>query len=90
MNFPKLSDLNVSGKKVIVRMDLDVAEDYTRIETAKSTLSYLIEVKSKTIIIGHKGRPAFVETSAGMPALALASAGCHSKSAGARRAKGDE
>ncbi|OGM04508.1 hypothetical protein A2715_01190 [Candidatus Woesebacteria bacterium RIFCSPHIGHO2_01_FULL_39_32] len=67
MNFPKLSDLNVSGKKVIVRMDLDVAEDYTRIETAKSTLSYLIEVKSKTIIIGHKGRPAFVETSAGKP-----------------------
>src|SRR3989344_6978070 len=57
ISLPKLTDLDVTRKKVIVRMDLDVGEDYTRIETAKNTLSYLIDNKAKTLIIGHKGRP---------------------------------
>ena len=57
MNIIKLSDINVTSKKVIVRMDLDVTDDYTRIETAKDTLKYLVDNKAKIIIIGHKGRP---------------------------------
>lgn len=57
MKLPKLTDLNVSGKRVIVRMDLDVEEDYSRLEDAESTLDYLVENMARTIIIGHKGRP---------------------------------
>lgn len=57
MNFPTLSKFNVSGKKVLIRLDLDVDEDYTRLEFAKKTLDFLAENMAKTIIIGHKGRP---------------------------------
>lgn len=57
MKLPKLSDLNVSGKKVLVRLDLDVDDDYSRLEFAESTLDYLVKNQAKTIIIGHKGRP---------------------------------
>jgi phosphoglycerate kinase len=57
MHVDKLKDIEVSGKTVIVRADLDVTDDYTRIETAKETLTYLLDNKAKIIIIGHKGRP---------------------------------
>ncbi|OGM19925.1 hypothetical protein A2714_04285 [Candidatus Woesebacteria bacterium RIFCSPHIGHO2_01_FULL_38_9] len=57
MNLPKLSDVDVSGKRVIVRMDLDVDEDYSRLEFAEETLDFLVKNMAKTIIIGHKGRP---------------------------------
>ncbi len=57
INLQKLEDVDVAGKRVIVRMDLDVTDDYTRIETAKDTLKYLVDNKAKIIIIGHKGRP---------------------------------
>ena len=58
MNLPKLTDLDVSGKRVIVRMDFDVPEgDLTRIESAKPTLDYLLQKNAKLILIGHKGRP---------------------------------
>ena len=57
MNLPKLTDLDVSGKRVIVRMDLDVEDDYTRLEFAEETLDYLVSKMARLIIIGHKGRP---------------------------------
>jgi len=57
INLPKLTEANVSGKKVIVRMDLDVDEDFSRIESAKETLDYLMDHNALIIIIGHKGRP---------------------------------
>lgn len=57
VDLPKIKDLDVSGKKVLIRTDLDVTNDFTRIEAAKNTLDYLIEKKAKIIIIGHKGRP---------------------------------
>lgn len=57
MNIKKLKDLNVSGKKVLVRMDLDVDDDFSRIELSKDTLDYLLEQNAKVIVIGHKGRP---------------------------------
>lgn len=58
MNLPKVSDLGVSGKRVVVRLDLDLPEgDFTRVEVATETLNYLKEKKSEIIIIGHKGRP---------------------------------
>ena len=58
MNLPNIDGIDVSGKKVMVRMDFDVPEgDYTRIESSKETLNYLLEQKAKLVLIGHKGRP---------------------------------
>lgn len=57
MNLPGLSDINVASKRVLVRIDLDVDEDYSRLEFAESTLDFLLEKMAKLIIIGHKGRP---------------------------------
>lgn len=58
MNLPKISELDVSEKKVLVRVDLDVPEaDYSRLEAASETLDFLKSKNSKIIIIGHRGRP---------------------------------
>jgi phosphoglycerate kinase len=57
MNIKKLKDMDVAEKRVIVRMDLDVDNDFSRIELSKDTLTYLLEKNAKVIIIGHKGRP---------------------------------
>ncbi len=58
MFLPKLTDLNVSGKRVLVRMDLDVPEnDFTRLEVAGETLDHLKSKNSQIIVIGHRGRP---------------------------------
>lgn len=61
VNLPKLKDLDFSGKKVLVRADLDVnidddQEDY-RLTTLTPTLDYLKEKNAKIILCGHKGRP---------------------------------
>jgi phosphoglycerate kinase len=57
MNLPKISDLDVAGKRVIVRADLDVDDDYSRLEDAEETFDYLLGKMAKLIIVGHKGRP---------------------------------
>ncbi|MFI5241042.1 MAG: phosphoglycerate kinase [Microgenomates group bacterium] len=60
MILPKITDLDVSGKRVIVRADLDVgqvSENDIRLKSILPTLEYLLEKKSKVIIIGHRGRP---------------------------------
>ena len=60
MNLPKPTDLDISGKKVILRLDLDTNPDPNdlRIKASGQTLDYLKENgASKIVIIGHKGRP---------------------------------
>jgi phosphoglycerate kinase len=58
INLPKITDLDVTSKKVLVRadLDIDVTETY-RLEALLSTLKYLSSKSSKIIIIGHRGRP---------------------------------
>jgi phosphoglycerate kinase len=59
MNLPKVSDIDVSGKKVLLRLDLDTEPDPNdlRIKASEETLNYLKEKGAQIIILGHKGRP---------------------------------
>jgi len=62
-------DLNVKGKKIIVRLDLNVPlkdkriQDTTRILQALPFLEDLIKRKSKIILISHLGRPQGIRNS---------------------------
>lgn len=57
-NLPKITDLDVAGKRVLVRADLDVVggEDY-RLEALGPTLDFLSGKDAKIVVIGHRGRP---------------------------------
>lgn len=57
MDLTKLREADITGKQVLLRLDLDVDEDFTRIEFAKDTLQLLRERRCRIIVIGHKGRP---------------------------------
>lgn len=65
MNLPKITDLDVAGKSVLLRLDLDCDLDPNdlRIKASEETLDYLKEKGAKIIIIAHKGRPAFADAS---------------------------
>ncbi|KKB96401.1 Phosphoglycerate kinase [Candidatus Arcanobacter lacustris] len=58
-----MQNLSVEGKKVVLRVDLNVPmingkiEDDTRIVKILPTIKYLTEHKAKIIIISHFGRP---------------------------------
>lgn len=65
-----IEDVDVSGKIVLVRLDLDVPlaksetrnskyeiSDGTRLLNSLSTIQYLVDRKAKITIIGHLGRP---------------------------------
>ena len=67
MDLPKISDLNVSGKRVLLRLDLDTEPDPNdlRIKASGETLDYLKGKGAEIIILGHKGRPTSAEASAG-------------------------
>jgi len=70
-NLPKLSSLSVSGKKVLVRADLDISEgDTFRLKSLTETLKYLIGKGSQVVIIGHKGRPSGVDEKLSLKSLA--------------------
>lgn len=59
MNLPKITDLDVTNKKVLVRLDLDTEADLNdlRVKSSFETLNYLKDKASEIIIISHKGRP---------------------------------
>src|SRR3989344_2443724 len=64
MVLPTLDSLKIEGKRVLLRLDLDVSleddkvvED-SRLKAAVPTIEYLQEQKaSEIIILGHRGRP---------------------------------
>ena len=65
-----IEEVNVSGKRVLVRLDLDVpvekakgkrqkakVADDTRLNNSLQTIQYLVDKQAKITIIGHLGRP---------------------------------
>ena len=63
VNLPTLESLDVTGKTVLVRLDLNVpmqagrVTDATRISRIVPTLQYLMERDAKVVILSHLGRP---------------------------------
>ncbi|MCE2926048.1 MAG: phosphoglycerate kinase [Rickettsiales bacterium] len=61
--FPRLDDINLTGKTVLVRADLNVpmqggkVTDDTRIVRIKPTIDYLLKKKAKIVLLSHFGRP---------------------------------
>ncbi len=58
MSLPKLTDIDVSRKRVLVRadLDIDIGENY-RLEAILPTLEYLSSKSANITIMGHLGRP---------------------------------
>lgn len=63
MNCPQLKDLEVRGKRVIVRVDFNVPmekgkiTDDTRIVKSLPTIQYLVKQSARIILMSHLGRP---------------------------------
>jgi phosphoglycerate kinase len=63
MNFLSLDDVDVRGKRVLLRVDLNVpmengkVTDATRIERAAPTITELADNGAKVILLSHFGRP---------------------------------
>lgn len=63
MNFQSIKNIDVAGKRVLVRADLNVPArrgkvmDTTRIDRLKPSVDYLREAGAKVLIISHFGRP---------------------------------
>src|SRR5208337_3189039 len=61
--FRTLDDVNVSGKRVLLRVDLNVptengrVTDTTRIERVASTITEIADKGGKVIMLAHFGRP---------------------------------
>ncbi|WP_300408023.1 phosphoglycerate kinase [Lagierella sp.] len=64
LNKKTLKDLNLDGKKVLVRVDFNVPmssegeiTDDTRIKASLETIKYLVDHNAKVILMSHLGRP---------------------------------
>ena len=63
MNFHSIRDMDLQGKRVLLRADLNVPAqrskvmDTTRIDRLKPTIDYLRDAGAKTLILSHFGRP---------------------------------
>ncbi|HET7923660.1 MAG TPA: phosphoglycerate kinase, partial [Rhodanobacteraceae bacterium] len=65
MNKKTIRDIDVVGKRVLVRVDFNVPIDKetrrilddTRIRAAVPTINYLREHGAKTLLVSHLGRP---------------------------------
>ncbi|MGC2243173.1 MAG: phosphoglycerate kinase, partial [Candidatus Aquilonibacter sp.] len=70
MNFHTIDELDVRGKRVLVREDLNVpmtdpstssgqatVADFTRIHAAIPTLRALVDRGARVIVLSHLGRP---------------------------------
>ena len=64
LNKKTVEDINVAGKKVLVRCDFNVPfdaegniSDPKRIDEALKTIKYLVSQKAKVILCSHLGRP---------------------------------
>ncbi|MDP1709625.1 MAG: phosphoglycerate kinase, partial [Candidatus Komeilibacteria bacterium] len=58
MLLPRYSPSDITEKKVLLRLDLDVADNDLRLERASTTIKELLNFNAKAVVIcGHRGRP---------------------------------
>ncbi len=62
VEIPKLSNLYVKKRRVVLRLDLDVGDEdlnvgNLRLRSSLETLNYLISEEAKIVVLGHRGRP---------------------------------
>lgn len=74
MSFKTLQDMDLNGKRVLLRADLNVpaqrgkVTDTTRIDRLKPTIDYLRDAGAKILVLSHFGRPEGEQT----PSMSLA------------------
>lgn len=60
INLPRITEIDVRNKKVLLRLDLDIKEideNDLRLKASVETLDYLKGKASEIIILAHRGRP---------------------------------